>query len=351
MNAQFKSVFTKEDLASIPELEGHKYPSIDNIIIAVDGVKKLLKKITPHKASGPDNIPCRLLKELASEVAVCLTSIFQASPSRGQLPSDWKQARIAPAFKKGSTCLAEKYRPISLTYVCCKILEHILCSHIHKHLNKQNILTSLQHGFHCRHSCESQLITIIHDLMLRYDQKKHIDIVILDFSKAFDTVPHERLLKKLVHYGIDGQTWSSIAAFLRNRTQCVVVYREGEMSSSTRVESGVPQGTVLGLLLFLLYINDLPNNVTSQVRLFADDCLLYRSIECDLSYLHEWSLKRGMNLNPSKSVIMSKSRSEHKLSKLYPGRRHTRPCQWSQIPWSYPQRGLKMGQAHTAYYI
>ena len=322
LNAQFKSVFTKEDLASIPELDGHKYPSIEDIIIAVDGVEKLLKNIKPHKASGPDNIPCRLLKELAPELAPCLTSIFQASLSSGQLTSDWKQARIAPAFKKGSTCLAENYRPISLTCVCCKILEHILCSHIHKQLNKHDILTALQHGFRSRHSCESQLITTIHDLMLRYDQKKQIDIAILDFSKAFDTVPHKRLLKKLVHYGIDGQTWSWIAAFLRKRTQCVVV--DGEMSSSTRVESGVLQGTVLGPLLFLLYINDLPNNVTFQVRLFADDCLLYRSIKSvldqldlqrDLSYLHEWSLKWCMNFNPSKFVIMS------------------------------------MGQAHTAYYI
>ena len=300
LNAQFRSVFTKEDLASIPRLEGDNYPSMDNITVAVEGVEKLLRNIKAHKASGPDNIPCRLLKELASELAPCLTRIFQESLSSGQLPDDWKKARIAPAFKKGSTCLAENYRPISLTCVCCKLLEHIICSQIHKHLNKYDILTSLQHGFRSRHSCESQLITTIHDLMLRYDSKEQIDIAVLDFSKAFDTVPHERLLKKLMHYGIDGQTWSWIAAFLRNRTQCVVV--DSETSSSTRVESGVPQGTVLGPLLFQLYINDLPDNVTSQVRLFADDCLLYRSVgtiqdqlnlQHDLTSLHEWSLKMG----------------------------------------------------------
>ena len=260
--------------------------------------KKLLSNINPHKASGPNNIPCRLLKQLAPELAPCLSSIFLESLNSGLLPQNWKQARIAPAFKKGSTCMPENYRPISLTCVCCKLLEHIVYSHIHKHLDSNNILTTLQHGSRSRHSCESQLVTTIHDIMKRFDSKKQIDIAILDFSKAFDTVPHERLFKKLMHYGIDGHTWTWIAAFLRDRTQCVVVDRIS--STSTSVDSGVPQGTVQGPLLFLLYINDLPQNVTSHVRLFADDCLLSRSVKCtqdqldlqrDLSSLHEWSLK------------------------------------------------------------
>ena len=116
--------------------------------------------------------------------------------------------------------------PRTALQLCWGQLEHILCSHIHKHLNK-HILISLPHGFRSRHFCESQLITTIHDLMLRYDQKKQIDIAILDFSKAFDIVPHKQLLKKLMNYSIDGQTWSWIAAFLRNRTKCVVV--DGEI--------------------------------------------------------------------------------------------------------------------------
>ena len=127
-----------------------------------------------------------------------------------------------------------------------------------------------------------------------------------------------------MHYSIDGQTWTWIAAFLRDHTQCVVVDRIS--STSTRVDSGVPQGTVLGPLLFLLYIYDLPQNVTSQVRLFADDCLLYRSVKCtqdqldlqrDLTSLHEWSLKWDINFNPSKCVFLSMSRSESKLTKFY----------------------------------
>ena len=137
-------------------------------MIAVSGVEKLMSNIKPHKASGPDNIPCKLLKELAPELAPCLSSMFQESLNSGLLPKDWKQARIAPAFKKGSTCMPENYRPISLTCVCCKLLEHIVCSHIHKHLDSDNILTTLQHGFRSRHSCEPQLVTTIHDIMKRW---------------------------------------------------------------------------------------------------------------------------------------------------------------------------------------
>ena len=234
------SVFTKEHLTSIPGLDGNPFPSMNNIMIVVSGVEKLMSNIKPHKASGPNNIPCRLLKELAPELAPCLYSIFHESLNSGLLPKDCNQARVASAFKKGNTCMPENYRPNSLTYLCCKLLEHIVCSHIHKHLDSYNILTTLQHGFRSRHSCESQLVTTIHDITKRFDSKKQIDIAILDFSKAFDTVPHERLLKKLVHYGIDGQTWTWIAAFLRDRTQCVVV--DGISSTSTSVDSGVPQG-------------------------------------------------------------------------------------------------------------
>ena len=223
---------------------------------------------------------------------------------------------MSPVFKKGNTNNAENYRPISLTCVSCKLLDHIICHHIHEHLDKHSILSSLQHGFRSRHSCESQLLITAHDLGNSYNEKKQVDIAILDFSKAFDKVPHQRLLGKLRHYGITGQTCGWIQAFLSNRTQCVVV--DGASSQWCPVESGVPQGTVLGPLLFLLFINDLPNFVSSQVRLFADDCLLYCTIssiedqlklQADLKSLEDWASTWGMSFNPSKCTIMSISRS------------------------------------------
>ena len=170
--------------------------------------------------------------------------------------------------------------PIYLTCVCAKLLEHIICKQIMSHFSKKKILsiTPVQHGFRSKHSCESQLLITTDEFIQNFEGKTQTDVVVLNFSKAFDVVPHQRLLHKLDHYGIRGTTLNWIQNFLTNRTRNVVV--DGSSSESARVKSGVPQGTVLGPLLFLTYINDLPSTVSSQVRLFADDCLLYRPIKC-----------------------------------------------------------------------
>ncbi|KAK3095084.1 hypothetical protein FSP39_010107 [Pinctada imbricata] len=291
---------------------------MSDIKVRLDGVKKLLGKLGTHKASGPDNIPNMMLKNCAEELAPVLTNIFQQSLDTGTLPKDWRNANISPVFKKGNKHVASNYRPVSLTSVCCKTLEHIICSNILKHLEQLHILSSLQHGFRSGHSCESQLIVTMHDVLQTYDHRIQTDMVILDFSKAFDTVPHRKLLYKLDNYGISGTTHTWISTFLTQREQRVVI--EGEASSSCTVDSGVPQGTVLGPLLFLCHINDLPKCVTSQVRLFADDCLLYRPIKCiddqiklqqDLESLELWALDLGMRFNASKCYLMSIARSKH----------------------------------------
>ena len=142
--------------------------------------------------------------------------------------------------------------------------------------NSSNILSKFQHGFRRGHSCESQLLNTVHDILRSFDRKKQIDVAVLDFSKAFDVVPHRRLLSKLRHYGINGVAHDWIEDFLTGRTQQVVV--DGFASDWSSVGSGVPQGTVLGPLLFLVHINDLPDCVSSRVRLFADNCLVYREI-------------------------------------------------------------------------
>ena len=156
---------------------------------------------------------------------------------------------------------------MSLTPVISKLLEHIIHSHNMKHLEQHHILTDHQHGFRAKRSTETQLIQTVHDIGKYLDEKKSVDMAILDFTKAFDKVPHKRLIHKLKYYGITGPISSWIESFLAERTQQVVI--NGSASKPIKVTSGVPQGTVLGPLLFLLYINDLPNNLTSNVRLFC----------------------------------------------------------------------------------
>ena len=232
---------------------------ISDITVTEDGVLKLLKNIQTAKAPGPDSIPNRVLKECASELAPSITLLFQKSLDTGCLPRDWLNANIAPVYKKGDRHMPENYRPVSLTSVLSKLLEHIVCRHMMKHFERHNILTSLNHGFRSGYSCETQLAVTVEDLISSFDRGIQTDIAILDFSKAFDTVPHDKLLHKLRAYGIHGQLHQWITSFLCNRLMKVVV--EGECSNDVTVDSGVPQGTALGPLLFLCHINDLPDTV------------------------------------------------------------------------------------------
>ena len=322
LNTQFKSVFTKKTSSKIPELPGVTFPSIKDLKITEFGVFKLLDKIDVSKASGPDCIPGRILQNLARELAPVLHFIFEQSLNTGDLPAEWTLANVAPIFKKGSKLQAVNYRPVSLTCISCKLFEHIVCKHILGHLEDHEILTDLQHGFRSGRSCETQLITTFHDIASAYNKKgSQIDIAVLDFSKAFDTVPHDGLLSKLKHYGIDDKIWLWISNFLKQR---VVV--DGIQSDLVTVDSGVPQGTVLGPILFLLHINDLPSVISSKVRLFADDCLVYREIknrqdqialQKDLNLLENWGSKWGMRFNAAKCNIMRMSRKQTPISTQY----------------------------------
>ena len=187
------------------------------------------------------------------------------------------------------------------------------------HLEKNKILANLNHEFRAGYSCETQLLTTMHDLLRNNDKGLQTDMVILDFSKAFDTVPHGKLLHKLKKYGINGNIHSWLEMFLTKQHMRVVV--DGDFSDSVTVDSGVPQGTVLGPLLFLCHINNLPDCVKSQVNLFADDCLLYRTISSqsdhltfqkDLEALEKWTNDWGMRFNAKKRYLMSfNSRSSH----------------------------------------
>lgn len=194
---QFKSVYTKENLENIPNKGRSPYPYMPKIQVTEQGVHKLLKHIKPHKATGPDKIQGRFLKEMALEITPAITYLFNKSLELGRVPKDWLDAHIVPVFKKGDKNTPSNYRPVSLTCILCKILEHIIQSSIMKHLDTHKILTDSQHGFRTKRSCETQLILTLEDILKTTSKGKQIDIALLDFSKAFDKVPHQRLNNKL----------------------------------------------------------------------------------------------------------------------------------------------------------
>ena len=324
LNDQFVSVFTNEDMTSLPDLGSSPHPTMPAFTISTEGVRRLLRGLKCHSATGPDGIPAYLLREASEELAPALSLLFQASLHQGKIPAAWKSADVAPIFKKGDRHDPSNYRPISLTSIICKIMEHIVHSQIIHHLDDHNLLSESQFGFRKKHSCELQLLLTVNDLAGGLRDKEQIDAVLLDFSKAFDKVPHERLLLKLHHIGVRGLLLSWIRDFLTERSQRVVL--EGKASSISAVSSGVPQGSVLGPLLFLVFINDMPDVVKSNIRLFADDALLYRAINStedaealqeDLARLESWEATWQMPFNPSKCEVLRVTNKKRIVTALY----------------------------------
>ena len=299
---------TKRNANIMPEIE-----------ITVKGVEKLLSGLNPNKATGPDGISPRILKELSLEIAPLLTMIYKASLRTGIVPLDWRQAFVTPVFKKGEKYDPINYRPVSLTSVPCKILEHIVVSNMMTFFEDNKILCNQQHGFRKGRSCESQLLEFVEEVSVGLEEGITTDVVVMDFAKAFDRVNHSLLTHKLAQYGVQGLVNNWISNFLAERSQCVVV--EGERSGPISVRSGVPQGSVLGPCLFLAYINDLPDRVSSVSRLFADDTLLHRlmksiqdhqAIQEDLKELEKWEEEWKMDFHPKKCNVLPISRSTKK---------------------------------------
>ena len=316
-----------------PPLQNSMYcepPNKSEVLEIIEGLKS-------SKSPGNDNIGPKLLKFVSTELVTPLTYIYKLSFESGTVPDELKIAKIIPIFKKGETTLPANYRPISLLSVFDKILEKLMFKRVTNFLNKNNVIYKNQFGFRKHHSTTLALIEAIDNLYKLLDENKTVIGLFLDFEKAFDTVNHEILLYKLNNYGIRGTTHEWFKNYLTNRKQFVSV--DGVSSSLLDIQCGVPQGSILGPLLFLIYINDIHNSVPERnIKLFADDANIFlhsktveesvKLTQTCLANIQRWCSANKISINYSKTTYSIFSRGvtndyteiavgSHKISRAY----------------------------------
>ena len=278
-----------------------------------DKIEKVLKKLKPDKSPGPDGLHPRFFKELASSLSLPLCIIFRHSLSTNTLPDAWKKARVSAIFKKQNKKIASNYRPVSLTSIICKVMETLIRNHLVDHMKINKLYSDKQYGFISGRSTSLQLLTVLDIWTEALNSGMSVDVIYMDYRKAFDVVPHRRLLGKIEAYGVSGEISAWIKAFLSGRTQTVTV--NGFESAEKPVLSGIPQGSVLGPMLFVLFINDLPDSImrSTFAFLFADDTKVFKIIktdqDCDdlqgdLDKLSEWSRLWLIGFNTDKCKHM-----------------------------------------------
>ena len=306
-NQYFASVFTTDDRRDDDDLD-HKTdpPNMSDLCLITAKIQTVLVGLDVNKATGPDKISARLLKETSTEIAPSLCKLFNKSLRTGIVPQEWKEANVVPVFKKGEAEYVENYRPISLLSLVSKVLERCLLDSFKDQLYE--IVKSCQHGFRNGKSCTSNLLEVLDYIGSMLDNGSQIDVVYMDMSKAFDKVCHRRLLYKLSEFGFGGNLLQWFRSYLTDRRQRVTAL--GATSDPLPVTSGVPQGSILGPALFLLYVNDLPDAVEeSHIAMFADDTKLYKkisgpadadSLQADLNRLDTWASDSGLVFNKSK---------------------------------------------------
>lgn len=324
-NMFFQSVFTR--VSSEATLPAYSLNYVmPELVIDEHGILSLLSKLDLKKSPGPDNISNTFLNRYAVWISKYLYKLYTTSLATLSIPDDWRWAKVIPIHKSGSRAEASNYRPVSLTSTCCKILEHIIFKAIITHLERNNLLYSRQHGFRSGLSTVTQLAEITNDIANVINDRGQLDAIFLDFSKAFDVVPHHELITKMRAIGIENNIISWVECYLRNRKQFVAL--NDEVSGNLSVFSGVPQGSVLAPILFLIYINDIHLCIKSpiQLRLFADDCVIYSTINTkedqvqlnhSLQLIHAWCKKWGMALNAKKTVSITFTNKKTPLNFAY----------------------------------
>ena len=312
----FISVQTTEPDGDVPEMEKREIKfQMEDMEVIEEHVKELLENLKEDSAAGPDGFSPRVLKPLAAMIAKPLSIICRESIRTGKVPKDWKIQWITVIYKQGCKALAENYRPVSLTSILSKIQEKLVRKHIMDHMIRNNLFSKRQYGFLGGRSTILQLLCAIDNWTTALEEGKTVDCIYADFKKAFDKVPHRRLMAKVRAYGIKDNICNWIEDFLKDRQQRVSV--NGSVSSWEKIISGIPQGTVLGPLLFVIFINDLPEDIDSLIFLFADDSKIWKEIkdnmdreilQKDLQKMKEWSRKWLLEFHPDKLKHLQISR-------------------------------------------
>ena len=295
--------------------------------LTVGELKALLRNTDGNTAMGPDGLHPLVLKNCADALAEPIHAIFTRSLEEGSLPDAWKKSLVVPIFKKGLRLDPLNYRPVCLTSVCCKRLERKLSDHIYEYLSSSSLLSSHQFGFRPGFSSSEQLLLVYEEVSAGVDKGNTVDVVLFDYSKAFDVVPHSILLNKLKLLGFDRDILRWISSFLTDRLMEVGV--KDKHSTPRTVTSGVPQGSVLGPLLFLIYINHIGSQLSCRYKIFADDLKIYAcgrehgsdevftdlqsAIQKDIDILASTSTSWGLFLNPKKCAVLRFSRPQREL--------------------------------------
>ena len=302
----------------LPDFPSRTESSLNTFRVSVKSVANQIKNLQSGKATGPDNIPVVVIKHISPELSPILAKLFNRCLEEGCFPASWKFSTVCPVYKNaGDRQAPSQYRPISLLSIISKLFESIINEQIMLHLSKGNLLCDFQYGFRASRSTADVLTVITHRISGALDRTFDARAIALDISKAFDKVWHKGLLHKIASYGITGRVFSVIQSFLTGRTMKVVV--NGQSSGIHDINAGVPQGSVLGPTLFLLFINDLPDNILrSFVNIYADDTTLYgctskdldhvslaSNLSSDLSNIVDWGKKWLVAFNSAKTKLLS----------------------------------------------